>query len=239
MKLAWWWLNTAIAHSNLWMRWMHILAAYLGQETNLRMKNWENVVLPRSIQTHLAVNFPFGVLLLWCTSDARIPQGFELDVSKELWDQRSRTGVLWSSNPAATGLWGVVCLANSFECDSNWLALASLCGKDVIFRPRAREENTPAPHVSKQGLDSYFYARFISCSDWSPLQGCGWNLSRNTAFVQRGLVQGCSVGWRRSNGYEAVKTCLLAGRSVRYWHDRPAPMICGKTFLNAGEEWDF
>ena len=51
-------------------------------------------------------------------------------MNTKLCDHFLQIGELWYSNPAAACLWGVVCLANPINYNSNWVALA----KDVIFR---------------------------------------------------------------------------------------------------------
>ena len=77
-------------------------------------------------------------------------------MNMKLCDHFLQIGELWYSNPAATCLWGVVCLANPINYNSNWVALA----KDVIFTSRIPEENTPAildtSQVTKQEHDLFF-----------------------------------------------------------------------------------
>lgn len=86
----------------------------------------------------------------------------------------------------------------------------------------AHEENTPTTldtTHSKQELNLkktkqikiYKLSRLISTQSlWlEPNQD-----SRNTAFIKPAFVQSCNAGWR-SNGYHALKTCLIARRSFR------------------------
>lgn len=129
------------------------------------------------MQAHVAVNFHYRVCLSWCMSGVWIPQGFSFP-----WDQLLRIGELWPSNQAAACLWGVACLANPIDYNSNVVAVVKSLRKRCNLQAKGTwgkfSNNSWHSPDLKEEFDLFLKTGLICCPDWSPLKGCGCNLTR-------------------------------------------------------------